>query len=58
MIGDPGPGTAVRLIDKERCGKVYFEACLEEAALIDDSTSSVGLPAFHGLSCPGRVVLT
>jgi N-acetylated-alpha-linked acidic dipeptidase len=56
IIDDPGPGTAVRLIDKNDGGRVLFEASLVEDVLENDPTSSIGSPAFHGLSCPGRVV--
>lgn len=53
IIDDSGPETAVRLIHD---GKVLFEASLVEDVLPNDPTSSIGLTAFHGLSCPGRVV--
>ena len=56
IIDNPGPETAVRLIDKNDGGKVLFEASLVEDVLPSDPTSSIGLPAFHGLSCAGRVV--
>ncbi|GAM35464.1 hypothetical protein TCE0_017f03820 [Talaromyces pinophilus] len=56
IIDDPGPETAVRLIDKNDSGKVLFEVSLVEDVLPSDPTSSIGLPAFHGLSCAGRVV--
>jgi N-acetylated-alpha-linked acidic dipeptidase len=53
ILDAPGPGTAVRLIDE---GNLVFTASLVEDVLPTDPTSSIGLPAFHGLSYRGRVI--
>lgn len=54
-INHPGPDTAVRLINPQDAS-VAFEASFIEDVLPCDPTSSIGLPAFHGLSHPGRVL--
>ncbi|KAL2853851.1 hypothetical protein BJY01DRAFT_205924 [Aspergillus pseudoustus] len=52
-LNRPGQHSAVRLLNPD--SSVSFEASLTEDVLPADPASSIGPPAFHGMSFPGRV---
>ncbi|KAL3461632.1 hypothetical protein BJX64DRAFT_152204 [Aspergillus heterothallicus] len=52
-LNRPGHQSAVRLLNPD--SSVVFEASLTEDVLVEDPSSSIGPPAFHGMSSSGHV---